>query len=202
MTVTHATVPAPQRIQLVREGEDQVVMRAGDEPRTLALQPLLGGERLALRAAALVARVIEGALDVAFRTAAHVTTEIRRAAVGDPVGGAVHVGGQPMLLRIRLKMRLEYPAQRTFHVLRNARRAFSSTSPLDVALAPPAEPGSCNVSVQRRALVARPLERLVRSRPFTNLISTRQPTASAYLCKVVSEGKCLVEPDSNRATAD
>ena len=113
-------VPAPQRVQLVRDGEDEMMVRAGDQACALALKPLLGGERLALRAAALMARVIERALDVPLRTAAHVAAELGGAAARDPVRRAMHVRGQPMLLRVGLKMRLEYLSERAFHVLPNA----------------------------------------------------------------------------------
>ena len=65
----------------MRDGENQVMVRAPDEPRTLAFEPLLGGEPLALRAAALMTRVVERALDMSCGTAAHVATELGRAAV-------------------------------------------------------------------------------------------------------------------------
>ena len=120
--VRHArAVPAPQRVQLVRDGEDEMMVRAGDQACALALEPLLGGERLTLRAAALMARVVERALDVPLRTPAHVAAELGGAAARDPVRRAMHVRGQPMLLRVGLKMRLEYLSERAFHILRNAR---------------------------------------------------------------------------------
>ncbi|MGZ5234369.1 MAG: hypothetical protein ACXWC3_30535, partial [Burkholderiales bacterium] len=54
------------------------------------------------------------------------------------------IRGLLVLARVRLEMRLEYPSERAFHVLPNARCALTSTSPPDVALVPPAQPGSCN----------------------------------------------------------
>ena len=115
-----------------------------DKPRALALEPLFGRVRLALRTAALMARVIERALHVPFRTAAHVSAEIGGATVADPVRGAMHVRRQPMLLRVAFEMCLKDLLERAFHVLRNARAALTAVLPMAVALAPPAEPGSCN----------------------------------------------------------
>jgi len=66
-------VPAPQRVQLVRNGEDQVMVRAGQQARPLALKPCLGGHRLTLRTAALMAG--NGELHVPGRAAAHMAAQ-------------------------------------------------------------------------------------------------------------------------------
>ena len=89
-------VVAPQAIEFVRNGEDQMMVRAAQEPRALLLQPALDLDRLALRAESLVTRVIPGRLDVPLGTAAHVATERRGAAAAQPVRCAVYVERQPV----------------------------------------------------------------------------------------------------------
>ena len=121
-------IPAPQRVEFVRDREDEVVVRAVQQPRALALKPPLGGQALALRADPLMARVVERALAVSFGAAAQVSAQLRRAAARDPVRGAVHIRGQAVALRVRFKVFLEDPSQIAFHVLQNARPAFTSTS--------------------------------------------------------------------------
>jgi len=56
----------------MRDGEDQVMVRAGEQPRLLRFEPALGRDRLALRAAALMTRVVPRALDVPLGAAADV----------------------------------------------------------------------------------------------------------------------------------
>lgn len=145
-------VAAPQRVQLVRDGEDQVMVRARQEPRALALKPPLDRQPLALRTDALVTGVVERPFDVPLRAAAHVATELRRAAPSDPVRGAMHVRRQPVALGVRLEMLPEDPAQRAFHVLRNARRAFSSTSRRFAALLPRRSRARATSRLTRRPL--------------------------------------------------
>jgi hypothetical protein len=127
-----------QQAEFVRDREDQMMVRAGDQSRALTLQPPLGRERLALRTAALVARVVECALHVSLRTAAHVTPELSSPAMPDPECRAMHIGRKPMMLRIAFEMRLKYLLQRAFHLLRNAHFASLSLLPSAVALVPPA----------------------------------------------------------------
>ena len=130
-------VPAPQRIQLMRDRENQMMVSAPEQPRLLALEPLLGRQCLALRTDALVTRVLERTLDVSLGAAAQVSAELGRAAARDPVRRPVHVRRQPVAHRVRFKVRLKDSCERAFHPPYNARSSLAYT--------PPAQPGSCNV---------------------------------------------------------
>ena len=74
-------VPTPQRVEFVRDRENQVMVCAPEQSRALALQPTLGSQALALRADPLVTGVVERARAVAFGAAAQVPAQRRRAAV-------------------------------------------------------------------------------------------------------------------------
>ena len=108
-------VPTPQRVELVRNGENQVMVRAVKKTSLLPLEPILARHRLTLRTAALMARVVERALDVPRRAAAHMAAEFGGATARDPVRGSMHVQRQAVALRVRLKMLLEDSSQRAFH---------------------------------------------------------------------------------------
>jgi hypothetical protein len=73
-------IPAPQRVELVRDRENQMMVRAAKQPRAASLQPALHLQRLALRTDALVTGIVERALDVPLGTAAHVSAELGGAA--------------------------------------------------------------------------------------------------------------------------
>ena len=113
----------------MRNREDQVMVLAGQQTRSLPLQAVLGGPRLTLRTAALMTGVVERALDVTRGATPYVPAERRRAAACDPVRGAVNVRGQAVALRVRYKVLLENPSERAFHSAYNARCALACTPP-------------------------------------------------------------------------
>ena len=103
-------IERPRHVQLMRDGEDQVVVRAGKRPRLLRFEPAFGRDRLALRAAALVTRVVPGACDVPFGATLDVAAQRDGAAVRQPVGGAMDIQRQPMRLGVACEVLLKYRA--------------------------------------------------------------------------------------------
>ena len=94
----------------MRDGEDQMMVCTGEQPRLLRFEPAFGRNRLALRTAALVTGVVPRALDVPLRAAADVAAQRDRTAVRKPVGGAMDKQGQLMRLRVVCEVLLKYRA--------------------------------------------------------------------------------------------
>jgi hypothetical protein len=68
-------VQAPQRVQLMWDGEYHVPVRAVDQSGTSALQPALFSQTVALRAGAVAAGVVPRAFHVPIGAALHVTAQ-------------------------------------------------------------------------------------------------------------------------------
>ena len=126
-------VEHPQFIELVRDGEDQVVVRAGQEARLLRLQPALGGKTLALRTVPLVTRVVAHVLDVPLRAAIDVSAQLQRAAARQPVRRTMQIQRQFMALCVARKVLAKYGSERAFH--------FALTQHPASRLRPPAQQG-------------------------------------------------------------
>jgi hypothetical protein len=76
-----------------------------------------------------MARVVERALNVTGRAAAHVATKRGGATARDPIRGPVDVQRQPAPLGVRLKVFLENPSERAFHHAYNAHSSIACTPP-------------------------------------------------------------------------
>jgi hypothetical protein len=94
--VDESGTPECQRVQPVRQGEDDVDVVHGEELRGLGLEPALLGEGLALRAVAVAARAPDRALLTAIDAGLAEAPERRGAAAFDgPQGGELFAGEPP-----------------------------------------------------------------------------------------------------------
>src|SRR5215831_21110670 len=94
------------------QGENDMVMITGQEPRLLQSQPALGLEVGTLRARPMPTGVVPDARHMAVRTGLDMTAECRRPALHDGARGSADMGGQGMRLLIRGKGVLEDRLQR------------------------------------------------------------------------------------------
>src|SRR5262245_34136364 len=76
------------------QGEEDMVMITGQEPRLLHSQPALGLEVGTLRARPMPTRIVPDARHMAVRTGLDMTTESRRPALHNGAGGSADVGGK------------------------------------------------------------------------------------------------------------
>src|SRR5215472_18132456 len=97
----------PQRVEVMRQGEDPMVMVTRQEPRLVQRQPALGLEIRALGTGAMPARVVPDTGDVAVGARLDMTTQGGRPALHDGVRGSAYVGRQGMALLIGGKGVLE-----------------------------------------------------------------------------------------------
>src|SRR5262249_40148146 len=82
----------------MRQGEDDMVMVTGEQPRALEGQPALGLEIRALRTGAMPARVVPDTGDGAVGARLDMTAQGGRPAPDDGMRSAAHVGRQGMAL--------------------------------------------------------------------------------------------------------
>jgi len=114
-------VELPQRDEGVRQGEDQVEVRAGQQLFELGLSPLTPWSLGAERAAAVATGVVLDGAAVAVRTRQDVRTERRGVAVADGTRRALLARVQCTLLRVRGEVLSEDVLHRAAHdrTLRN-----------------------------------------------------------------------------------
>jgi hypothetical protein len=103
----HRDIGQPQRIQLMREGKDHMVMVTRQQPRLLEGQPTFGLEIRALGTRPVPTRVVPDTGDVAVRTRLDMATQRRGPALHDSARGGADVGRQGMALLIGGKGVLE-----------------------------------------------------------------------------------------------
>src|SRR5215813_6175730 len=94
------------------QGEDDMVMITGEQPRLLERKPALGLEIRALRACPMSTRVVPDAGHMTIRTGLDMAAKRGGATLHEGVGGSAHVGGQGMALLIGRKGVLEDRLQR------------------------------------------------------------------------------------------
>lgn len=115
--VEPGAVELPQRDELVRQGEDDVEVRAGQQARQLRGQPLLAGLHGAARAAAVATGVVLHLAVVACGAGHHMRAHLGAMAVADAPGRVPLACMQCMALRIRLKVPIEDLLQRALHAI-------------------------------------------------------------------------------------
>src|SRR5215475_13638674 len=91
----------------MRQGEDDMIMVTGEQPRPLPGQPALGLEIRALGTGAMPARVVPDTGDMAVGARLDMTAQGGRPASDDGMRSAAHVGRQGMALLIGGKGVLE-----------------------------------------------------------------------------------------------
>src|SRR5215471_5240987 len=94
------------------QGEDDMVMITGQEPRLLEGEPALGLEVRTLRTGAVAARIVPDTGDVAIGARLDMTAQGGRSAPDEGMRGSAHVGRQGMTLLIGGKGVLEDRLQR------------------------------------------------------------------------------------------
>ena len=103
----HGDIGQPQRVEVMGQGEDHLIMVTRQEPRPLPRQPALGLEIRTLRTCPVAARVVPDTGDVAVRAGLHMAAQRGRPALHDGARSSADVGGQGMRLGIRGKSVLE-----------------------------------------------------------------------------------------------
>ena len=92
----HRHVGQPERVQVMRQGADHVIMVTGQQPGALQGQPPLGLEVRALRTRPVPTGVVPDARHMAVRTGLDMATERRGPTLHDGTRRSAHVGGQGM----------------------------------------------------------------------------------------------------------
>src|SRR6478672_8489768 len=110
------------------QGEDDMVMITGQQPRLLERKPALGLEIRALRARPVSTRVVPDARHMTIRTGLDMAAKRCGATLHDGVGGSANVGGQGMALLMGRKRVLEDRLERDerHRYLRTRRRRRAS----------------------------------------------------------------------------
>jgi len=114
-TRKHTLVVTPHRDQVVRAGEDGVIVRAGQQPLSPVGQPAFALQGRALGTTPMVARVIGDAVEVSVGAGQHVAAQGGGAAVDDSPGGLALVVRQRMRPLEFVKMLPEDLLQRDGH---------------------------------------------------------------------------------------
>ena len=124
----HGNMGQPERIELMGQREDDVVMVTGQEPRALEGQPALGLEIRALRTGPVAARVVPDTGDMAVRTRLDMTAQCGRPALHEGPRGGADVGRQGMVRGVGGKGVVEDHLQRDerHRCLRTRGRRLSS----------------------------------------------------------------------------
>ncbi len=91
-------IESPQRVQIVGNGKDDVVVRASEQALRPTIEPLFACKQSALRTTSMSTRVVDDALLVALGAANDMPTERHRTTRQDVVGGVPHVFGKPCRL--------------------------------------------------------------------------------------------------------
>ena len=92
----HRHIGQPQRVEVMRQGENRVVVIAGQQPGALHRQPALGLEVCALRTRAMAAGVVPDAGHMPVGTGLDMASQRSSAALHDGAGGSADVGGRGM----------------------------------------------------------------------------------------------------------
>ena len=93
----HRDVGQPQRVELMGQGEDDMIMVTRQEPRLLEGQPALGLEVGTLGTRPMPTGVVPDARHMAVRTGLDMAAEGGRPALHDGARGSADVGGQGMV---------------------------------------------------------------------------------------------------------